>query len=325
VSRVFRKTALGAATFTKANSGLTQAQRGLLIMVDGKRSAGALRKFAASFGNVNILLRELFEAGLIELDPAYVEKIRIAQAEIAGESADLPSALVAETVVATARSMPGAASPQSSASAVSATPAASPAPAAPAAPARDIRHDLRNLGAPDPIGLSPSRSPNTITRPPLAGNTITRTPISGNTVARSPLAGNTQTRSPLNTPTAARYGPSTITPAGASPLARATVTGAPRQDGGALSLSLEPVDGSDDAPITSATDATLADARKFATHFVFDALGNSGTALCFAIERTETLKGLIETTDVAKKTLRNMKSDSIADDFGKQLREILLR
>jgi hypothetical protein len=308
-------------------------------MVDGKRSAGALRKFAASFGNVNILLRELFEAGLIELDPAYVEKIRIAQAEIAHESADLPSALAAETVVAGARQMPGTLSPQGSPAASVAT------PAAPAAPARDVRHDLRNLGAPDPMGVSALRSPNTIMRTPLAGNTVTRTaltgntvtrspltgntatrtPLAGNTVTRSPLAGNTQTRSPLNTPTVTRNGPSTIAPRIPSTVASAALAGSPRQDGGALSLSLEPVDGSDDAPITSATDAVLADARKFATHFVFDALGNSGTALCFAIERTETLKGLIETTDIAKKTLRDMKSDAIAHEFAKQLREILLR
>ncbi len=303
MSRVFRKTALGVATFTKQNTGLTQAQRGLLIMVDGKRSAAALRKFGSSFGNVNVLLRELFDAGLIELDAAYVEKIRVAQAEIAQESADLPSALVAETVVASARPMPSAAMPNPAAP-LSAT-AVAPAPA------RDIRHDLRNLGAPDPIGAFANLSPNTITRTPLGGNTTTR----------SPLASNTQTRSPLNAPTMTRSGPATIAPTAA----RATAPAVSRPASGGLSLSLEPVDGKDDAPITSASDATLADARKFATHFVFDALGNSGTALCFAIERTETLKGLIETTDIARNTLRSMKGDAIAADFNKQLREILLR
>jgi hypothetical protein len=312
VSRVFRKTALGVATFTKQETGLTQSQRGLLIMVDGKRSAAALRKFGSSFGNVNVLLRELFDAGLIELDAAYVEKIRIAQAEIAQESADLPSALVAETVVATTRPMPSALSPIAPVNAPAATNinAAKPAPAP--APARDIRHDLRNLGAPDPIGTFPSLSP-------MSSNTITRTPLGANTQTRSSLSASTITRTPLDGSTViARSGPATVAPTLARPPARAP--------SGGLSLSLEPAGGNDDASvISSASESALADARKFATHFVFDALGNSGTALCFAIERTETLKGLIETTDIARNTLRNMKSEATAEDFSKQLREILTR
>jgi hypothetical protein len=324
VSRVFRKTALGVATFTKQETGLTQAQRGLLIMVDGKRSAGALRKFGSSFGNVNILLRELFELGLIELDAAYVEKIRLAQAEIAQEIGDLPSTLVAETVVASARPMPSAATNSVAANQSAAV-----------APARDLRHDLRNLGAPDPIGSLPTLSPNTITRTPLATNTVTRSALNANTIARTPIGANTITRSPLGGNTAlglntvarsplagntvvARSGPATIAPPPNRP--------APSSDSVGLSLSLAPVDGGvDDAPITSASDNALVDARKFATHFVFDALGNSGTALCFAIERTETLKGLLETTNVGQKTLREMKGDPVADDFIKQLREILTR
>jgi hypothetical protein len=312
VSRVFRKTALGIATFTKQETGLTQSQRGLLIMVDGKRSAAALRRFGSSFGNVNVLLRELFDAGLIELDAAYVEKIRIAQAEIARESADLPSALVAETVVAAARAMPSALSPvaPTSAPAAANVNAAKPAPAA--ASARDIRHDLRNLGAPDPIGTFPNLSP-------MSSSTITRTPLGANTQTRSPLGASTITRAALDGSTViARSGPATIAPTVARPPARPA--------SGGLSLSLEPVGSNNEtSAIASASESALADARKFATHFVFDALGNSGTALCFAIERTETLKGLLETTDIARNTLRNMKNDAAAEDFSRQLREILMR
>jgi hypothetical protein len=47
MSRLFRKTQLGIATFTKQNHGLTQPQRALLIMIDGKRTAAALRKFGS--------------------------------------------------------------------------------------------------------------------------------------------------------------------------------------------------------------------------------------------------------------------------------------
>jgi hypothetical protein len=250
-------------------------------MVDGKRSAGALRKFAASFGNVNVLLRELFEAGLIELDPAYVEKILVAQAEIAQESKYLPSVAVAETVVATSGRGPTSMLGGTAGSA--ATPQ----------PPRDIRHDLRNLGAPDPITQTNTLSPNTITRSPLTGNTAMRSPLAANTATRTPLGSNTVTRSPLNSNTAT------------------------------LALSLAPIDESLEASITYASDAALADARKFATQFVFNALGNSGTALCFAIERTETLKGLLETTAIARKTLRAMKGDATADAFQSELRKAL--
>jgi hypothetical protein len=282
-------------------------------MVDGKRSAAALRRFGSSFGNVNVLLRELFDAGLIELDAAYVEKIRIAQAEIAQESADMPSALVAETVIAAARAMPSALSPVAPANAPAAANVnAAPAPAPVPAPARDIRHDLRNLGAPDPIGTFPKLSP-------MSGNTVTRTPLGANTQTRSPLGASTIARTPMDGSTViARSGPATIAPTLARPAARPA--------SGGLSLSLEPVGSNNETSvIASASESALADARKFATHFVFDALGNSGTALCFAIERTETLKGLLETTDIARNTLRNMKSDAAAEDFSKQLREILMR
>jgi hypothetical protein len=86
MSRVFRKTTLGVGILTKPNSGLTSVERALLNMIDGKRSASDLRKRLASFGNVNLLLRELFEDKLIELEPTYAMQFAITQDEIAEEN-----------------------------------------------------------------------------------------------------------------------------------------------------------------------------------------------------------------------------------------------
>lgn len=103
MSRVFRKTALGIATFTKQNSGLTQSQRAMLIMVDGKRSASDLRRFGATFGDVNQLLRELYDVGLIELDPAYFQKALALQEDIANENEALGMSFGSETALGATR------------------------------------------------------------------------------------------------------------------------------------------------------------------------------------------------------------------------------
>jgi hypothetical protein len=233
MSRVFRKTALGIATFSKQNSGLTQAQRGLLIMVDGKRSASQLRKFSASFGDVNAILRELYDSGLIELDTAYVEQLKKSQTEIARELRELPSAFAAETVMAGARAMP---------TAVKATLAA-----ARNSPKRDLR-DFASLGAPDPV-LAATRG----------------------ALALTPVAGT-----------------------------------------------------SDAAHVSSASNDAIAKAKHFAMRYLFNALGNSGTALCFAIERADGLKSLLEMSEVAATTLGSMKGESHASEFRKKLREALV-
>jgi hypothetical protein len=89
MSRVFRKTALGNAILTRPNSGLTSVERALLTMIDGKRNASDLRKRLGTFGNVNVLLRELFDDRLIELDPEYVKKFASTQDEIARENVAL--------------------------------------------------------------------------------------------------------------------------------------------------------------------------------------------------------------------------------------------
>ncbi len=100
MSRVFRKTPKGVEAFANKDSGLSHPHRALLVLVDGKRNASQLRKFGASFGNVNGILGELFEAKLIELDPAYIAKLTVSQAEIARESAGFTSSLAAETIIA---------------------------------------------------------------------------------------------------------------------------------------------------------------------------------------------------------------------------------
>lgn len=86
MSRVFRKTALGKAILTRPNSGVTSFERALLTMIDGKRDASDIRRRLATFGNVNAVLRELFEDRLIELDPVYAQQFATTQKEIAQES-----------------------------------------------------------------------------------------------------------------------------------------------------------------------------------------------------------------------------------------------
>jgi hypothetical protein len=86
MSRVFRKTPQGSAILARPNSGLTSFERVLLTMVDGKRTASDLRRLLAAFGDVNALLRELFNDRLIEIDPGYAQKFATTQDEIAREN-----------------------------------------------------------------------------------------------------------------------------------------------------------------------------------------------------------------------------------------------
>lgn len=243
MSRVFRKSALGTATFTKQNSGLTPSQRALLIMVDGKRSASDLRRFGGAFGDVNRVLRELYELGLIELDAAYVAKLQAVQSEIARENSAISATFGTETVVANRAQ-------------------GEPSASAAASAKRDMRH-LGSLGA--------------------------------SVVAEALL--------PLR------------------PLMPPPTKGTP------FSLTLTPVSasGDDGLPTSSVSPATLQDAKDFAKRYVFDALGNSGTTLCMSIERTDAMKGFIEAVNTARSTLRETKGDLHADEFARQLREILQR
>jgi hypothetical protein len=90
-----------------------------------------------------------------------------------------------------------------------------------------------------------------------------------------------------------------------------------------LSLSLEPVDGGDGYAVASVSGNTLAELKRFATHYLFDALGNSGTALCFAIDGADSFDRFKEVVTIAKNTLRDMKSANIAAEFQKQIDDIV--
>jgi hypothetical protein len=68
--RIFRKTTTGVASFARTSMGLNQAQRGLLIMIDGKRTMADLRKLAAVFGDCDALVKQILELGMIEPVPA---------------------------------------------------------------------------------------------------------------------------------------------------------------------------------------------------------------------------------------------------------------
>jgi hypothetical protein len=103
MSRVFRRTASGSAILTRPNSGLTSFERALLTMIDGKRTASDLRKLLAAFGNVNALLRELFDDRLIEIDEAYSNKLAATRNEIAQENAAFRSNLGATTTATIGR------------------------------------------------------------------------------------------------------------------------------------------------------------------------------------------------------------------------------
>lgn len=252
MSRVFRKTPLGVDAYTTHANVLTQSQRALLVMIDGKRSASQLRKFGSAFGNVNTILSELYHGGYIELDPAYIERMVNVQSEIARESEPLSSTFAAETIIGGARTVPPALT-------TAPPPAPAPSEARPtvaATPPKPVKRDLRDLamlGEPDPVP--------------------------------------TQWGVKLGTNTAA--------------------------------LRLEPVDSDDGAAITYARDDAIAAARQFATRFVFDQMGNSGTPLCFAIEKAMTLQRIQEVALVAEQTLRDMKDEDVASKFKKQFRAIL--
>lgn len=71
--------------------------------------------------------------------------------------------------------------------------------------------------------------------------------------------------------------------------------------------------------------ATLFDLKEFAKRYVFDALGNPGTSLCLAIDRTDALKGFMEVVKGARDTLRDQKGEPAVLEFNKQLHEIMLR
>jgi hypothetical protein len=63
---IFKKTARGAASFSAANGLLTATQRGVLIMLDGKRPLDVVRKLGAVFGDCDAIIEALVNADMIE-------------------------------------------------------------------------------------------------------------------------------------------------------------------------------------------------------------------------------------------------------------------
>ncbi|TAG79332.1 MAG: hypothetical protein EAZ21_10725 [Betaproteobacteria bacterium] len=235
MSRVFRKTPKGAEAFANKESGLSHPHRALLVLVDGKRNASQLRKFGASFGNVNGLLGELFEAKLIELDPAYIAKLTTTQAEIARESAGFSSSLAAETVIA---------------------------------------------------GSSPRSQAGPVT---LGGSTLPALSKAGGPVTRGG-----DSRESLVNP--------------------ATQTKPQKRDLRELALLAEP-DPVQTAESLAIESAAFLASKQFAIDFIQNSLGNSGTPLRFALERTDSLARLREVIEIATGTLRDMRGTQVATEF----------
>ncbi len=251
MSRVFRKTALGIETFARQDGSLSHAHRALLVLIDGKRNASQLRKFGASFGNVNALIAELYNTGLIELDPAYIQKMAAIQKEISADMAQLPSALVVETVVA----------------------------------------GQAQRATADPISIASSYGPSTRSGP------VTR---SGPPTVSSNAKRDLRELAMLGEP---------------DPVTRSALTG----------LTLTPLESGAQSVAPNVTEQTLSDAKKTAVRLVFEALGNSGTPLCFAFDKTDSAKRLLEVVEIAASTLRDMKGAAVAAEFRRAINEVLAR
>lgn len=67
---IYRKTSAGAEAIATRPPGLAPRQRSLLILVDGRRTAGELAKLAAHLGDPPELLHALLALGYVEPLPA---------------------------------------------------------------------------------------------------------------------------------------------------------------------------------------------------------------------------------------------------------------
>jgi hypothetical protein len=99
---VFRKTTVGSASFANTSMGLNQSQRGLLIMIDGKRTMTDLRKLAAVFGDCDALVKQILEMGMIEPVPEATPQQKSATGESASASA--LAEMTSQSQLSTARS-----------------------------------------------------------------------------------------------------------------------------------------------------------------------------------------------------------------------------
>ena len=65
-TRTYHKSALGAQAIATRSAALTPKLRSLLIMIDGKRGYEELAKLGGMLGDVDLLLTQLADQGLIE-------------------------------------------------------------------------------------------------------------------------------------------------------------------------------------------------------------------------------------------------------------------
>jgi len=98
----YRKTAIGADAIAKRQPGLAARQRSLLILVDGRRTAGELAALTSAFGDTDELLRSLLSQSLIEA-VEHVEAVPSRPAPLA--SAPAPLGAVSAVPLAKARSL----------------------------------------------------------------------------------------------------------------------------------------------------------------------------------------------------------------------------
>ncbi len=66
-SLVYAKSTLGQASYATGGTALTQQERTLLIMIDGRKSVAELRKFSVVIGDCNALIERLLASRIIEL------------------------------------------------------------------------------------------------------------------------------------------------------------------------------------------------------------------------------------------------------------------
>jgi hypothetical protein len=99
---IFRKTTVGVASFAHTSVGLNQAQRGLLIMIDGKRTMTDLRKLATVFGDCDALVKQILEMGMIEPAPATVTD-DVSVSASAATAAKALAKMTSDSQLATAR------------------------------------------------------------------------------------------------------------------------------------------------------------------------------------------------------------------------------
>jgi hypothetical protein len=69
VSEIYQKTVAAQAALAPGGAPLTQQEKALLIMIDGKKSVADLSRFAAAFGDMAALCDRLMSLGLIEAVP----------------------------------------------------------------------------------------------------------------------------------------------------------------------------------------------------------------------------------------------------------------